>query len=148
MDPASVSNNWGYVSQTPTQQMGSNRNPNEEIRVTQFQVSHVINPTERHSMNENGSAGCNAKNGKNWMYRCQSAPRTAQNAHFNPIVGNTGTSFVVHVSIPTNRVPQHGWCLQIVGRTLMTPLIFDSCITMPKQARLSWTPLFVSGWVT
>ena len=31
---------------------------------------------------------------------------------------------------------------------LMTPLIFDSCITMPKQARLSWTPLFVSGWVT
>ena len=32
--------------------------------------------------------------------------------------------------------------------TLMTPLIFDSCITMPKQARLSWTPLFVSGWVT
>ena len=33
-------------------------------------------------------------------------------------------------------------------RMLMTPLIFDSCITMPKQARLSWTPLFVSGWVT
>ena len=35
-----------------------------------------------------------------------------------------------------------------VGHRLMTPLIFDSCITMPKQARLSWTPLFVSGWVT
>ena len=34
------------------------------------------------------------------------------------------------------------------GGDLMTPLIFDSCITMPKQARLSWTPLFVSGWVT
>ena len=34
------------------------------------------------------------------------------------------------------------------GQPLMTPLIFDSCITMPKQARLSWTPLFVSGWVT
>ena len=35
-----------------------------------------------------------------------------------------------------------------VGADLMTPLIFYSCITMPKQARLSWTPLFVSGWVT
>ncbi len=34
------------------------------------------------------------------------------------------------------------------ANALMTPLIFDSCITMPKQARLSWTPLFVSGWVT
>ena len=49
-----------------------------------------------------------------------------------------GYNFLPHLTGETPKGP----------RELMTPLIFDSCITMPKQARLSWTPLFVSGWVT
>ncbi len=49
-----------------------------------------------------------------------------------------GYNFLPHLTGETPKGP----------RELMTPLIFDSCITMPKQARLSWTPLVVSGWVT
>ena len=47
-----------------------------------------------------------------------------------------------------NQYPLAGFEVSQGDYRLMTPLIFDSCITMPKQARLSWTPLFVSGWVT
>ena len=64
------------------------------------------------------------------------------------LVPIAATMWIVSITSGTDRPISGIATIAALFVVLMTPLIFDSCITMPKQARLSWTPLFVSGWVT